>query len=74
VTVPGAIATITITGKARSQPDVAALLDVLAGIKGFTNVYLTSTDGDPASGVISYTVSAGVTQEALSHRYTEGVS
>jgi Tfp pilus assembly protein PilN len=72
--VPGAIATITITGKARSQPDVAALLDVLAQIKGFTGVYLTSTDGDAATGVVSYTVTAAVTPEALSHRYTGGGS
>jgi Tfp pilus assembly protein PilN len=71
---PGAIATLTLTGKARSQPDVAALLDQLAQIKGFGGVYLTSSDGDPASGTLTYTVTASVTPEALSHRYTLGSS
>jgi Tfp pilus assembly protein PilN len=74
-TVPGAIATLTITGKASSQPDVADLLDQLAKIKGFAGVYLTSTDGDTTSGgVVSYTVTASVTADALSHRYVVGGS
>lgn len=71
---PGAIATLTITGKASSQPDVATLLDQLAQIKGFTSVYLTSTDRDATAGVITYTVTASVTAEALSHRYSVGGS
>jgi Tfp pilus assembly protein PilN len=71
----GAIANLTVTGKARSQPDVAVLLDQLAQIKGFTGVYLTSTDGGTTpGGTITYTVTAGVTQEALSHRYAVGAS
>jgi LysM repeat protein len=69
-TTPGAIATLTISGKAASQPDVASLLDQLAKIRGFTGVYLSSTSGDSNASVITYTVTAGVTAEALSHRYT----
>jgi Tfp pilus assembly protein PilN len=67
---PGGIAALTLSGKARSQPDVAALLDQLAQIKGFTSVYLTSTAADTQSGLVTYSVSASVTPEALSHRYT----
>lgn len=68
-TAAGAIAALTVTGKAASQPDVAALMDQLARIKGFTGVYLTSTDADTSTGVVSYTVTLGVTADALSHRY-----
>jgi Tfp pilus assembly protein PilN len=71
---PGAVATLTLTGKARSQPDVAALLDQLAQIKGFDGVYLTSSQGDTSSGTLTYTVTASVTPDALSHRYTLGGS
>jgi Tfp pilus assembly protein PilN len=71
---PGAIANLTIAGKAVGQPDVAALMDQLALIKGFTAVYLTSTDGDAKTGLVSYTISASVTADALSHRYTVGGS
>ena len=71
---PGAIATLTLTGKARSQPDVAVLLDQLAQIKGFSGVYLTSTDGGASAGTITYTVTASITPEALSHRYAVGSS
>jgi Tfp pilus assembly protein PilN len=66
----GGIASLTLSGKARTQPDVAALLDQLAGIKGFTSVYLTSTSADGQSGLVTYSVSATVTADALSHRYT----
>ncbi len=66
----GSIASLTLSGMARSQPDVAALLDQLSSIPGFTGVYLTSTSKEGSSGVINYTVTAGVTAEALSHRYT----
>jgi Tfp pilus assembly protein PilN len=69
-TVPGTIATLTISGKARSQLEVASLLQQLATIRAFTGVYLTNTQGDATSGVISYTVTAGVTPEALSKRYS----
>jgi Tfp pilus assembly protein PilN len=64
------LATLTVVGKARSQPDVAALLDRLAGIKGFTGVYLSSTSSDDKGGPVTFTVTATVTSDALSHRYT----
>jgi hypothetical protein len=71
---PGAIAALTITGKASNQPAVAALMDQLAQVKGFAAVYLTSTDTDATAGVITYTVTASVTADALSHRYVVGGS
>ena len=49
---------------------MAALLDQLATLSGFTNVYLTSTDKDQSSGVLAFTVTASITPDALSHRYT----
>jgi Tfp pilus assembly protein PilN len=67
---PPGLATLSISGKARTQPDVAALLDRLAGIKGFTTVYLSSTSAGDQDGLVTYTVTATVTAEALSHRYT----
>lgn len=66
----GALATLTISGKARSQPDVAALLDQLAGVKGFTGVYLSNTTSDASAGLVTFSVTASVTADALSHRYT----
>lgn len=69
-----AVATLTISGVARTQPDVAALLDQLAQVKGFTNPYLTSTDAAANSNVLSFTVTATVTSDALSHRYSGGTN
>jgi Tfp pilus assembly protein PilN len=72
---PGAIATLTLSGKAATQPDVASLLDQLAQIKGFAAVYLTSTDRDSgAANVVTFTATASVTPDALSHRYAGGTS
>lgn len=70
----GGIATLTLQGKARTQPDVAALLDVLAKVKGFSGVYLTSTDADSTTGVVTFAVTSSVTSEALSNRYIGGAS
>lgn len=71
-TVAGAIASLTLTGKANSQNDVAALLDQLSTVNGFDGVYLTSTAGDASGGVLTFTITASVTAKALSHRYTTG--
>jgi Tfp pilus assembly protein PilN len=73
-TVPtSGIASLSITGTASSSPAVAALLDQLATIHGFTNVYLTSTSSD-SPPLVTYTVTASVTADALSHRYVNGGS
>lgn len=64
------VAALTLTGKARTQPDVATVLDQLATIPGFSNVYLTSTVEDTTTGLLTYTVTADVTSEALSGRYS----
>lgn len=66
---PGAVATVTIAGKAVDQDAVAAWLEALGQVKGFTNGYLTSTAADGASGLVTFTVTVDVTADALSHRF-----
>ena len=66
------VATVTMTGVAVDHDAVAAWLTQLADIKGWASVYLTSTSRDSNAGLLTYTVTANVTDQALSHRYTNG--
>ncbi len=67
------IASVQISGVAVDNPHVATFLDTLAAMPGWGNVYLTNTTTKaPGNGIVSYSITANITQAALSHRYTNG--
>ncbi|HEX4429781.1 MAG TPA: PilN domain-containing protein [Frankiaceae bacterium] len=67
------IATVTMSGTALDNDAVADWLDTLAAMPGWGNVYLTTTATiAPPSPLVSYSITANITQAALSHRYTNG--
>lgn len=71
---PGAAAgegSITITARSTSYEDVAAYLDALGSVPGVADAYLmTATmDGEQAVPVVSFTITAQVTDAALTHRF-----
>jgi Tfp pilus assembly protein PilN len=69
---PGAIATITFTGLALQQEDVANWLQSISGGTGFTNVYFTDStyqEVDEDVRAVKFTSTVTVTAEALSNRY-----
>jgi Tfp pilus assembly protein PilN len=68
------VASVTMSGIAVDNDAVANWLDTLAGMPGWGNVYLTSTaaDGGSSSSLLTYSITANITQAALSHRYTNG--
>ncbi len=66
------LASVTMAGTALDNDAVANWLDTLAGMPGWANVYLTSTSSTPNSTLVTYSITANITQAALSHRYTNG--
>ena len=67
------IASVTMSGTALDNDAVANWLDTLAAMPGWGNVYLSSTSTiAPPSTLVSYSITANITQAALSHRYTNG--
>jgi Tfp pilus assembly protein PilN len=69
----GDIANVQISGVALDNPHVATFLDTLAGMAGWGDVYLTNTaTKDPNNGIVTFSITANITQAALSHRYTNG--
>ena len=69
------IANVTMSGVATDNDAVANWLDALASMPGWGNVYLTSTaaaGGNSSVSLLSYSITANITQAALSHRYTNG--
>ena len=72
-TVPSnTVATITIQGKADTMDDVAAELDQLELVTGFSNVYLSSATrpaGGDSDQTVTFTATADITNAVLSHRY-----
>ncbi|MGQ7298241.1 PilN domain-containing protein [Quadrisphaera sp. KR29] len=66
---------ISITARSTSYEDVAGYLDALARVPGVADAYLTasSQDASAAVPVVSFTVTARVTTDALSHRYDQEV-
>jgi Tfp pilus assembly protein PilN len=66
------IAAMTLNGVGVSQDAVADLLQSLATVPQFSNVYLTSSTSDGAgegSALVDFAVTLDVTSSALSHRY-----
>lgn len=66
------VATVALTGVALDNNAVAGLLDRLARLPGWADVYLTSTSAGAGSSTVSYSITANITKKALSHRYTDG--
>lgn len=73
-----AVASMTLSGMAVSQDAVAALLQSLATVKGFSNVYLSSSTAATSAAtsssttpIISFVITADVTSAAFSHRYDQ---
>ncbi|TNM64500.1 PilN domain-containing protein [Streptomyces sp. NP160] len=65
------VGSVTISARSTSYDDVAAYLDALAAVPGVADVFLSTSTSD-ASGsapVISFTVTASVTDAALTHRF-----
>lgn len=67
-----AIASVTLNGVAVSNYAVADWLDKLSGLAGWTGVYLSTVSQDATHGTVTYAITASITSEALSHRYTTG--
>ncbi len=71
------IATVSMSGVAISNDAVADWLDQLAGLSGWSNVYLSNTASNTSSSgatLVTYSITANITAKALSHRYTNGNS
>jgi Tfp pilus assembly protein PilN len=67
------IATVSMNGVAVSTDKVADWLDTLATMPGWANVYLSSVTQDTTyAGLYNFTITANITDKALSHRYTNG--
>jgi Tfp pilus assembly protein PilN len=66
------VATVNMSGIAVDNDAVANWLDTLATMPGWSNVYLSSTSAAGSTTTLSYSITADITQAALSHRYTNG--
>jgi Tfp pilus assembly protein PilN len=67
------IADVSIAGVAVDNNAVATFLETLAAMPGWGNVYLTNTTAASGTGTtLTYSITANITQAALSHRYTNG--
>ena len=68
-----ALGTVTVTGVGFSHDDVAVWLESLAGQKGYTNPYFTSSTESliGTRTVVDFTSSAELTSDALSGQYTK---
>ena len=68
-----AIGTVTVTGVGFSHDDVAVWLESLAGQKGYTNPYFSSSSESliGTRTVVDFTSTAELTSEALSGQYTK---
>jgi Tfp pilus assembly protein PilN len=67
------IASVTMAGLAVSNYALADWLDALAKLHGWSSIYLTGTSTDAAhQGLVTFTITANITDAALSHRYTNG--
>jgi Tfp pilus assembly protein PilN len=71
-TASSAIAAVTMTGVAVDLDAVAGWLDQLAGLPGWSDIYLSSTSASAGARTVTYSITASVTDKALSHRYTNG--
>jgi len=64
---------ITITARSTSYEDVAAYLDALGTVPGVADAYLMTATMDSAQAVpvVSFTITAQVTDAALTHRFDQ---
>ena len=60
------IGTVSVTGQTKSQAQVAAFMDAVDTIGGMTGTRLSSSTLDPATGLITFTTTATLTDDALS--------
>ncbi|WP_432522469.1 hypothetical protein [Kineococcus sp. SYSU DK006] len=60
------IGTVSVTGQTRSQAQVAAFMDAVDTIGGMTGTRLSSSTLDPATGLITFTTTTTLTDDALS--------
>ncbi len=72
-TAAGPLGTVTFIGVAYTHTNVATWLDDLAGVKGLTDVRLTTSAESQigARTVVSWTATADLSPDALSGRYTK---
>ncbi|MBU2670486.1 PilN domain-containing protein [Actinoplanes bogorensis] len=63
------VATVTLTGNAPDKPHIAAFLDKLAAMKGFSDPYLTTASKNDK--IWNYALTIKVTSDALCGRFTE---
>jgi Tfp pilus assembly protein PilN len=71
------IASVSMSGAALDNAHVATFLETLAAMPGWGNVYLTNTTASGPAGTgqakyLTYSITANITQAALSHRYMNG--
>jgi Tfp pilus assembly protein PilN len=67
------VATATLTGVAISNYALAAWMKTLAALPGWEHIFLTGTAANSAhAGLVTYTITADLTNAVLSHRYTNG--
>lgn len=68
------VGSVTISARTTTFEDVAAYLDALAAVPGVSNAYLTSSTlaDDGTAQVITFSVTADVTETALTHRFDQG--
>ncbi|MEZ0163695.1 PilN domain-containing protein [Kineococcus sp. LSe6-4] len=62
------IGTLSVNGQTSSQAAVADWMDGISRTTGLTDARLSSSTLDPQTGLVSFTTTATVTADALSHR------
>lgn len=72
-TAASSIGSVSISAKSLNYEDVAAYLDALAALPGVADAYLTSSTQDDSTGtpVVTFSMTAQITADALSHRYDQ---
>ncbi|NAZ74898.1 hypothetical protein GTQ99_05590 [Kineococcus sp. T13] len=60
------IGTVSVTGQTKSQAQVAAFMDAVDTVGGMTGTRLSSSTLDPTTGLITFTTTATLTDDALS--------
>lgn len=67
------VGVVTFTGEARSMEDIAAWLDRVRDSQDYENPVLTEVSTSP-EGLLSFTASADLSEQALSGRFVEAAS
>ncbi|MBC3761968.1 PilN domain-containing protein [Quadrisphaera oryzae] len=73
---PAPVGQVTISARTTSYDDVAAYLDALAAVPGVSGAFLTtsSLDVGQSPAVVTFAVTATVTDTALTHRFDQKAS